>query len=101
MRIGKIASSVKYRIDEPFRNCPFLELNCDFPNGFFFFTNLFIFQFGQFQKFPNLLIWKLPKVDNLENSKNLQFAKFLISESSENFLFEKFTKFSIRKSAKI
>ena len=37
------------------------------------FRNLLIFQFGQFEKF---IIWKIPKICNLENSKNLQFDKF-------------------------
>ena len=32
MRIGKIASSVEYRMDEQFQNCQFLEPNFDFPN---------------------------------------------------------------------
>ena len=32
MRIGKIASSAEYRMDEQFQNCQFLEPNFDFPN---------------------------------------------------------------------
>ena len=32
MRIGKIASSAKYRMDEQFQNCQFLEPNFDSPN---------------------------------------------------------------------
>ena len=32
MRIGKIASSAEYRMDEQFQNCQFLKPNFDFPN---------------------------------------------------------------------
>ena len=32
MRIGKIASSAEYRMDEKFQSCQFLEPNFDFPN---------------------------------------------------------------------
>ena len=32
MRIGKIASSAEYRMDEQFQNCQFFEPNFDFPN---------------------------------------------------------------------
>ena len=31
-RISEIASSAKYRIDEQFQNCVYLELNFDFIN---------------------------------------------------------------------
>ena len=30
MRIGKIASSAEYRMDEQFKNCQFLKPNFDF-----------------------------------------------------------------------
>ena len=46
MRIGKIASSAEYRMDEKFKNCQFLELNFGFQNQKFF-TSLLIFQFKQ------------------------------------------------------
>ena len=72
MRIGKIASSAEYRMDEQFQKCQFLEPNFDFPHRNKF-RNFLIFQFGQFQK---LQIWKLQKNFNSGNSKKLQFGKF-------------------------
>ena len=32
MKIGKIASSAEYRMDEQLQNCQFLELNFDLPS---------------------------------------------------------------------
>ena len=71
MRMGKIASSAEYRMDEQFQNCQFLEQNFDFLN-WRKSRNFLIFQFGQFQK---LEIWKNRKIFNLENSKDLKFGK--------------------------
>ena len=70
MRIGKIASSAGYRMEDD----PELPI---FGAEFWFYQfkkspNSFIFQFKQFQK---LRIWKIRKNFNLENSKRLQFAK--------------------------
>ena len=39
MRIGKIATSAKYQMDEESQNCQFLEPNYGFPN----FKNLEIY----------------------------------------------------------
>ena len=72
MRIGKIASSAAYRMDEQFQNFQFLEPNFDFPN-WKKSRNFLIFQFGQFQK-PQ--IWKIRQSFNLKNSKNFQFEIF-------------------------
>ena len=63
MRIGKIASSAKYRMDEQFQNCQFFEPNFDFPNS-------------KILKFLNFPIWTIPKTSSFKNSKNLQFGKF-------------------------
>ena len=46
MRIGKIANSAEYRMDEQFVNCQFLEPNFGFPNEKNF-RSLLIFQFKQ------------------------------------------------------
>ena len=46
MKIGKIACSAKYRIDEHFVNCQFLEPNFGFPN-WKNSRNLLIFEFKQ------------------------------------------------------
>ena len=73
MRIGKIASSAEYRIDEQFQKCQFLEPNFDFLN-LKKSQNFLIFQFGQFQK---LQIWKIRKIFNMENSKNMANSKKL------------------------
>ena len=81
------------------------------------FRNLLIFQFGQFEKF---IIWKIPKICNLENSKicnlinskNLQFGKFqkipiwkisknLNLKIYNNFQFLEFQKFLIWKIIKL
>ena len=51
MRIGKIASSAEYQMDEQFQNLP-------------------IFKFQTFWKFVNFLIWKIKKI-----SRVLQFRK--------------------------
>ena len=75
MRIGKISSSVEYRMDEHFRNCQFLERNFDFRN-WKNCRNLLIFQFRHFQTF---WIRKIPKISNLENYENSQIKKKLIS----------------------
>ena len=50
MRIGEIASSVEYRMDEQFENCQFLEPNFDFTNSKNS-RNLLTFQFGKIEKF--------------------------------------------------
>ena len=57
MRIGKIANSAEYRMDERYQNLCFGFLNW----FFFFFEILLIFQSGQFQKFP------ISNFKNLEN----------------------------------
>ena len=94
MRIGKIASSAEYRMNEQFQNCQFLEPNFGFPN----FENLEIcefsnldnsknFQFRKFQKFP---VWHILQISYLENSKNLQFVIFQKFSISNNSKFSKF-----------
>ena len=47
MRMGKIASSAEYLMDEQFQNCKFLEPNFDFLN-WKKSRNFLIFRFGQF-----------------------------------------------------
>ena len=69
MKIGKIARSVKYRMDEQFQNCQFSKTIFDFLN-WKNSRSLLIFQFKQFQKFP---IFKIPKISKLGN-----FEKFPI-----------------------
>ena len=92
MRIFKITSSAEYWMEEQFQNCSFFKPNFGYPN----WKNLLIFQ-----QFGKLAIWKIPKIYNLENSKNLQFRKFekstiseipknFNSENSKNFEFGKF-----------
>ena len=46
MRIGEIASSTEYRMDEQFQNCQLLEPNFGFPN-WKNSRSLLIFQFQQ------------------------------------------------------
>ena len=46
MRIGKIASSAEYRMDEQFQNCEFSEPNFDFRN-WKKSRNFLIFQIGK------------------------------------------------------
>ena len=65
MRIGKIASSVEYRMDEQFHNWKFLEPNFGYPN-YKNSRNLLIFQFEKFQEFPVL---KIPRICNLKNKE--------------------------------
>ena len=63
MRIGKIASSAEYRIDEQSQNLLIFGILIVFwieKNS----GNLLILQFGNFQKFP---IYKITKISNLEN----------------------------------
>ena len=64
MRIGNIASSAEYRMDEQFQNFQFLEPNLDFPN------------WKKISKFLNFQNWTIAKTSNLKNSKNLQFGNF-------------------------
>ena len=88
MRIGKIASSAEYRMNEQFQNCFFLEPNFGFRN------------------------WKKSSNSNLDNSENFQFGKFkrlpitkiriiFNSENSKNIRFEIFRKSPITKIQKI
>ena len=72
MRIGEIATSAEYQMDEQFRSRQFLGANFGFPN-WKNSRNLLIFQFRQFQTFP---IRKTQKISNLKKSKNLEFWKF-------------------------
>ena len=75
MRIGKIASSAEYRMDEQFKNGQFWEPKFGFPkwkNS----SNLLIFDFKssksfQFEKFRKFSIWKISKI-----SKSGQLQKF-------------------------
>ena len=64
MRIGKIAGSAKYQMDEEFQNCQSLEPNFDFPN------------WKKTLKFLNFPIWTIPEYSNLKNSEEFQFGKF-------------------------
>ena len=72
MRIGKIASSVEYRIDEQFQNCQFLEPNFDSSN-WKKSQDILIFQFENFDKF---FIWEILKICNLANLQKIQFGNF-------------------------
>ena len=87
MRIGKIASSAKYSIDEQFQNFQFLQPNFGFSN-WIFLINMLSFQFGQFQK---IWIWKFRKISNFKNDKNFLFKK------TKKFEFGKFQKLPIWK----
>ena len=63
MRIGKIASSAEYRMDEQSQNLLIFGISIVFwieKNS----GNLLILQFGNFQKFP---IYKITKISNSEN----------------------------------
>ena len=63
MRIGKIASSVEYRMDE--ENCQFLKPNFDFRN----WKKLQISQFSNSNNSKNFAFWKFKKKKfNLEIS---------------------------------
>ena len=72
MRIGKIASSAEYRMDELFQNCRFLEPNFDF-------SNWKIFEISYDSNLDNSKhqVKKIRKICNLENSKkfNLKISK--------------------------
>ena len=57
MRIGKIASSAEYRVDERFQNRQFLE---------------------------NLEIYEFSKLDNSKNFKFRKFEKILMSKLKKN-----------------
>ena len=108
MRIGEIASSTEYWMDEEFQNCQYLESKFAFPN-WKNSRNLLIFQFRQFQKFAILKISKICnlinsefffKIGSLENFKNCQFGKFerfAIWEIPRKFQFRKFEKILIWK----
>ena len=50
MRIGKIASSVEFRMDEQFQNFPT------------FGTKFWFLKLNIFWKFINFTIWKIPKI---------------------------------------
>ena len=69
MRIGKIASNAKYRMDEKFQKLQFLEVN-------FVCFNLKNSKNSQFEKFQ--------KIPNLESCKNCQFGK--IEKFSNSFI---------------
>ena len=96
MRIGKIASSAEYRMDELFQNCRFLEPNFDFSN----WNNFEISSFSNLDNFKHQ-VQKIRTIFNLGNSKNVQFGKFkkiqfgnfqkfLICKIETNFNFENF-----------
>ena len=69
IRIGKIASSAKYRMDDQFQNFLFLEPNFGFPN-WKNSRSLLIFQFKKFRKF---VIIKIPKGGILKMRKISNF----------------------------
>ena len=57
MRIGKITSSTKYRME----NCEFLQLNFGFPH----LKSCRNLMFSQFRKFQKILIWEILEIFNL------------------------------------
>ena len=73
MRIGKIAGSAEYRMGKQFRNCQFLEPNCEKKS-----KNLLIFQFGKFQKISVLEILKFSIFKIVQFGKLLKFHKFSV-----------------------
>ena len=93
MRIDKIASSAKYRMNEKFQNCQFFSQNYEFPIWIILkivsFENSKNFQVGKFQKF---LILRILKCSSLENSKNFQFR---IIKNVQFGQFQKFPEFYV------
>ena len=81
MRIGKIASSAEYRVDEQFQNFPT------------FAAKFWLYKFKKFWKFFIFRIFKILKISQI-----LQFQKYLEFHNSKNvpnFTISKIVKFSL------
>ena len=81
MRIGEIASSAEYRMDEHCKICQFLKSNFGFSNWkkFYKFVNfpnykILVLQIENFQKFVNLPIWKILEIYEFSKLQNFGFA---------------------------